>query len=104
MDNKMPDTEKIKFAQTPYFSSRESKLNFRGAQEPEHAPDFTPRVLDILVIFLSTSFITLVVSMPNFWDFTKLFYGIIILILVIGISWVFLEDNLKKTISDIDKT
>ncbi len=27
------DTEKIKFAQTPYFSSRESKLNFRGAQE-----------------------------------------------------------------------
>ena len=42
--------------------------------------------------------------MPNFWDFTKLFYGIIILILVIGISWVFLEDNLKKTISDIDKT
>jgi len=46
MDNKMPDTEKIKFAQTPYFSSRESKLNFRGAQEPEHAPDFSPRVLD----------------------------------------------------------
>ena len=40
------DTEKIKFAQTPYFSSRASKFNFRGAQEPEHAPDFSPRVLD----------------------------------------------------------
>jgi len=46
-NNFEPDTEKIKFAQTPYFSSRESKLNFRGAQEPEHAPDFSPRVLDI---------------------------------------------------------
>ena len=41
------DTEKIKFAQTPYFSSRASKFNFRGVQEPEHAPDFSPRVLDI---------------------------------------------------------
>ena len=28
------DTEKIKFAQTPYFSSRASKFNFRGVQEP----------------------------------------------------------------------
>ncbi|MEK6933572.1 MAG: hypothetical protein AABW75_01710 [Nanoarchaeota archaeon] len=41
------ETSRFVFAQSPYFSSRASKSNLDGAQEPEHAPDFSPRVLDI---------------------------------------------------------
>ena len=40
------DTKRILFAQTPEFSPRANKQNSRGAQEPEHAIDFSPRVLD----------------------------------------------------------
>ncbi|MEK6893429.1 MAG: hypothetical protein AABX07_04455, partial [Nanoarchaeota archaeon] len=42
------DTKKIKFAQTPYFSSRVSKLNFRGAQELRNKFRNVFGVLDIL--------------------------------------------------------
>ncbi len=59
------DTERILFAQTPDFSPRANKQNSRGfrnqgflrvlkdrsprhAQEPEHTPDFSPQVLDII--------------------------------------------------------
>ena len=38
------ETSRFVFAQSPYFSSRVSKTNLDGAQEPEHAPDFTGRV------------------------------------------------------------
>ncbi|MEK6933481.1 MAG: hypothetical protein AABW75_01235 [Nanoarchaeota archaeon] len=35
------ETSRFVFAQSPYFSSRASKSNLDGAQEPEHAPNFT---------------------------------------------------------------
>lgn len=41
------ETSRFAFAQSPYFSSWVSKSNLDGAQEPKHAPDFSPRVLDI---------------------------------------------------------
>ena len=41
------ETSRFAFAQSLYFSPRASKSNLDGAQEPEHAPDFSPRVLDI---------------------------------------------------------
>ena len=41
------DTERILCLQTPYFSSGARTQNSRGVQELEHAPDFSPRVLDI---------------------------------------------------------
>ena len=40
------DTKKIIFAQTRYFSGEIRKNNLRGAQEPQHAPDFSLWVLD----------------------------------------------------------
>jgi len=40
------ETSRFAFAQSPYFNSRVSKSNLDGAQEPEHAPEFIPRVLD----------------------------------------------------------
>ncbi|MEK6933428.1 MAG: methyltransferase domain-containing protein [Nanoarchaeota archaeon] len=40
------ETSRFVFAQPSCFSSRASKSNLDGAQEPEHAPDFSPRVLD----------------------------------------------------------
>jgi len=43
------ETSRFVFAQSPYFSSQVSKSNLDGAQEPEHAPEFIPRVLDIEV-------------------------------------------------------
>ncbi|MEK6934045.1 MAG: hypothetical protein AABW75_04165, partial [Nanoarchaeota archaeon] len=45
------ETSRFVFAQSPYFSSRASKSNLDGAQEPEHAPDFSPKVLDKLIIY-----------------------------------------------------
>ncbi|MEK6933328.1 MAG: hypothetical protein AABW75_00455 [Nanoarchaeota archaeon] len=41
------ETSRFVFAQSPYFSSRASKSNLDGAQEPEHALEFSPRVLDM---------------------------------------------------------
>ncbi|MEK6933384.1 MAG: hypothetical protein AABW75_00735 [Nanoarchaeota archaeon] len=41
------ETSRFVFAQSSYFSSRASKSNLDGAQEPEHAPEFSPMVLDI---------------------------------------------------------
>jgi len=41
------ETSRFVFAQSPYFSSWVSKSNLDGAQEPKHALDFSPRVLDI---------------------------------------------------------
>ena len=41
------ETSKFVFVQSPYFGSRVSKSNLDGAQEPEHAPDFSPKILDI---------------------------------------------------------
>ena len=40
--------QKLFFAQTPCFNSRESKNNFWGVQEPETRPEFIPRVFDKL--------------------------------------------------------
>ncbi|MEK6934238.1 MAG: hypothetical protein AABW75_05175 [Nanoarchaeota archaeon] len=41
------ETSRFVFAQSPCLSSRASKSNLDGAQEPEHAPEFSPMVLDI---------------------------------------------------------
>ncbi len=41
------ETSRFAFAQSPRFSSKVSKSNLDGAQEPEHAPEFIQRVLDI---------------------------------------------------------
>lgn len=41
------ETSRFVFAQSSYFSLRVRKSNLDGAQEPEHAPDFSPRVLDM---------------------------------------------------------
>ncbi len=48
VNEKLPefDTEKIDFAQTPHFSSRESKINFRGAQELQTRSGIYSGVLD----------------------------------------------------------
>ncbi|MEK6933309.1 MAG: hypothetical protein AABW75_00345 [Nanoarchaeota archaeon] len=43
------DTSRFVFAQSLYFSSRASKSNLDGAQEPKHAPDFSQKVLDTLI-------------------------------------------------------
>ena len=40
------ETSRFAFFQSPYFSLRVKKANLDGAQELEHAPDFSPRVLD----------------------------------------------------------
>ena len=50
------ETSRFVFAQSPYFSSWVSKSNLDGAQEPEHAPDFSPRVLDIFKFNLEKHF------------------------------------------------
>ncbi|MEK6933246.1 MAG: hypothetical protein AABW75_00025 [Nanoarchaeota archaeon] len=47
------ETLRFVFAQSPYFSSRASKSNLDGAQEPEHAPNFSQRVLDRLISICS---------------------------------------------------
>ena len=41
------ETSRFVFAQSTYLSLRASKSNLDGAQEPEHALDFSLRVLDI---------------------------------------------------------
>ncbi len=50
------ETSRFVFVQSPYFSSWVSKSNLDGAQEPKHAPDFSPRVLDNSIIADSKNF------------------------------------------------
>ena len=46
INNSVFKTSRFVFAQSPHFSSRVSKSNLDGAQEPEHVPEFSLRVLD----------------------------------------------------------
>ena len=58
---------------------------------------------NIFVIFISTSFITLVIGISDYWTASKIMYFGSILLLLIGVLWLLLEDNLSKVRSNIRK-
>ena len=70
-------TSRFAFAQFPYFSLRASKSNLDGAQEPEHAPNFSLRVLDtkrgkaVIIIILIAVVVLILIAGYFYFNFNK---------------------------------